>query len=142
MRLHLAGKLERSISHSSYLSFFFASFAVDDHILLKAEVVGAPPFIGKVTALSKDSSGTQYVQCRWFFRPEDTPYQRKPFHGAKEVFFSGWLDENTPDTIVDRCRVLSVHSYAQLKRVGEHDFFCRFLYDPIKKSFTPKDVEL
>ena len=90
--------------------------------------------------LEQDGDSNTFLQCQWYYRPEDTFGKRRPFHGSKEVFISDHVDEQTTDSVLDRCRVLSYEEYSKQTVVGKNDFFFRFAYSTSTQAFTPDRI--
>lgn len=124
------------VAHGNY------SIKVNDCVLINPEDnTGGLPYVGKVVGIVKpDDGGDVQLQVNWFYRPEEAIGGRKPFHGEKELFLSDHADTCSVQTVIAKCRVLSLSRYQELPSVGEHDYFARFTYKPAASLFDPPKV--
>eukprot|EP00877_Chromochloris_zofingiensis_P003074 jgi/Chrzof1/12768/Cz07g06240.t1 len=98
------------------------------------------PFIGRVKGITQPETGDTEIELTWFYRPEEAVGGRKAFHGEKELFASDHVDFVHKNTVLGKCRVMTLKKYQELPTVGEHDYFARFTYKPAKKEFEPDRV--
>jgi len=127
-----AGK-PQSVTHGDL------TIAVGDCILINPDEPGGLPYIGKVKDMVKDHKTTM-LQVTWFYRPEEAVGGRKAFHGEKELFNSDHPDQCDIQTVLGKCRVMTLRKYQELDPVGDHDYFTRFTYKPARKEFEPDRV--
>ncbi|CAI7892595.1 unnamed protein product [Closterium sp. NIES-53] len=109
-------------------------------VLLRAPDPNTPPYIARVEKIEADSSNRVTMQCRWYYRPEDSIGGRRQFHGSKELFLSDHCDRCHPEAVESTCRVHSFAEYTTLSTVEEEDYFCRFEYKAATGTFMPDRV--
>ena len=100
-----------------------------------------------------------YVQCVWYYYPEDTHTGRIKKHHKQEVFLSDLSDVNTVDSLLEPVEVVSFHDYS--KRVNSSPkkgnqrkfvaadthqefkdlYFCRCFYSENNRSFHPLQLD-
>lgn len=56
------------------------------------------------------------------------------FHGEKELFASDHVDFVHKNTVLGKCRVMTLKKYQELPTVGEHDYFARFTYKVCRQA--------
>ncbi len=53
----------------------------NEFVLLSKDKKGDPPFIANVLQFWQEGNNKRML-CKWFYRPEETPVGRKPYHGV------------------------------------------------------------
>lgn len=90
------------------------------------------PFITKILGIRFDGKGQIFLECMWFFRPEDLSGGRQPWHGQNEVFLSNLTDDNPYESLMSKVKVHDLKLYKRESArdgVAEDVFFHRFEYD-------------
>ena len=80
------------------------------------------------------------LRVSWFYRPEETPHGRKPWHSEHELFASDHTDPAQIKSILRRCRVLELRAFQALPERDEDDFFWRFTWKAVRQVFDPPKV--
>ena len=108
-------------------------------------------YVAAIEDMWEDTEQEKWMQCRWYYRPEDTLYGRLARHLPGEMFESTHVDDNPLEAIAGKCRMLSLPEYqryqrrCQTKYSGGDDcnddgvttFICRFRYNEQSGEFRP-----
>eukprot|EP01119_Soliformovum_irregulare_P023040 TRINITY_DN7984_c1_g4_i1.p1 TRINITY_DN7984_c1_g4~~TRINITY_DN7984_c1_g4_i1.p1 ORF type:complete len:680 (+),score=219.80 TRINITY_DN7984_c1_g4_i1:161-2200(+) len=104
------------------------------------------PYVGQITKFwqannpNAPNGNKMYVQCVWYYYPEDTYSGRTKRHHKKEVFLSDLSDVNTVDSLIRPVSVFDFHEFSKRsspsKNGEEKDvYFCRYFYSENTKKF-------
>jgi len=113
------------------------------------------PYVGQITKFwqsaspalkDKSASERMFVQCIWYYIPEDTPAGRTKKHHKREIFFSDLSDVNTVDSLISPVEVVSFDEFnKKLPHYGKKDlkklYFCRSFYSDNTKEVHPLRVD-
>jgi len=106
------------------------------------------PYVGQITKFwqsaspalkDKPAAERMFVQCIWYYIPEDTPSGRTKKHHKREIFFSDLSDVNTVDSLICPVEVVSFEEFnRKLPHYGKKDlkklYFCRSFYSENTKE--------
>jgi len=113
-------------------------YKVGDSVRFKAPV-NQRSFLGKITSFYQSSS-VMYVECMWYFFPDDIPNIADEMKHPHQVFESELKDSNSIGALESLAQVISEHEYTEMESKGdnmENIFFCKWFYNHKSKSFKP-----
>ena len=85
-----------------------------------------------------EEGGEQRWAGRWWYLPQDTHTGRQAHHGAREVFLSSHVDEQSGACALRRAEVLTPAAFAR-DGAGDDCYLCEYLYDASWKRFRRWD---
>jgi hypothetical protein len=78
------------------------------------------------------------MKLKWFYRPEDTPSGRKPFHGLGELLETDLYDDSVPVTYVQsKCLIEPYEQYIAREDFPQDVYYYKDFYNP-KVSKPPQ----
>uniref|UniRef100_A0A0D9WWD2 BAH domain-containing protein n=1 Tax=Leersia perrieri TaxID=77586 RepID=A0A0D9WWD2_9ORYZ len=115
-----------------------------DCVLMMALDPSKKPYVARVEEI--EVSGAQDTnmkfKVRWYYSPEEAIGGQRPFHGSKEVLLSDhYDDQQSVESIEEKCYVHNFRDYTKLQSVGAEDFFCCFEYKADFVSVMPYNLD-
>jgi len=114
------------------------------------------PYIGQITKLWQSASPAlkdkapherMFVQCIWYYYPEDTLGGRSKKHHKREIFLSDLSDVNTVDNLLSPVEVLSYSEFSKrlsstiAKKDMSKVYFCRYFYSDNTKELHQLNMD-
>eukprot|EP00049_Salpingoeca_infusionum_P007235 m.117676 g.117676 ORF g.117676 m.117676 type:complete len:238 (-) comp13631_c1_seq1:454-1167(-) len=124
----------------TYKAFSFQGikFRIGEHVIVKSEET--TDFVAKIKAVYTDSNSGIHVEVQWYYRPEDLPSKRKPYHAVDELVESNHTDKIPPQTVHCKCRVLTLDEYQAWRQEPIDDVSSELRDLPVYFSRTSYDV--
>lgn len=117
------------------------TYRVDDCVLLYPEEIGGESYVAQIKEIHKSDKKAE-LRVQWFYRPEDTAEQRKPFHGRNELYRSKHRDAVDVRSVIRKCRVVTFEDYLNFKEVDKDDYYWRFEYLPEQQTVANTHVSI
>eukprot|EP00045_Choanoeca_perplexa_P009723 m.94862 g.94862 ORF g.94862 m.94862 type:complete len:204 (-) comp15006_c0_seq1:1453-2064(-) len=125
--------------NTNYPAFILAQqeFKLGDSVTVKRPGVnkGKNDFVAKVERIYTNAASQVNIDVCWFYRPEELPCGRKPYHGRDEVITSDHRDTVKVETINSKAVVHTIEAYEQRDSTPLHnagyiipEFFSRSFY--------------
>ena len=98
------------------------------------------PIVAQIYRMWKDSSGQDWVNACWYYRPEQTVHRHEKFFFENEVVKTGQYRDHRIEEIVDRCFVMFITRYPKGRPRGldpsKSVYVCEARYNEEKYTFN------
>mmetsp|Transcript_4491 Transcript_4491/g.11462 ORF Transcript_4491/g.11462 Transcript_4491/m.11462 type:complete len:240 (+) Transcript_4491:341-1060(+) len=120
---------------TTYKTFILASerFSVGDTVAVRSPG-SVKDYIAAIERIHTDKDAEVMIDCRWYYRPEETAMGRQPWNGEDELIDSDHVDTFHVRCVNSRCKILTMADY-EAYWAGGHKvdtqvpvYFCRSKY--------------
>lgn len=99
----------------------------------------AKPTIGQIFRIWRVGDGQKWVNCCWYYRPEQTVHRYDKLFYENEVVKSGQYRDHLVDEILEKCFVMFFTKYQRGRPSGIGDrsvYCCESRYNEVDKTFN------
>ncbi|CCH60711.1 hypothetical protein TBLA_0D02040 [Henningerozyma blattae CBS 6284] len=115
------------------------NYKVGDWVLIRNPAEGVKPTVGEIFKIWKTEDGKTWINCCWYFRPEQTVHRVDRLFYKNEVMKTGQYRDHLADELVGKGYVIHFTRFQRgdiAKKIDGPLFVCEFRYNENDKVFN------